>query len=79
VTGYRLLLLAAFAEANYSQGNFAKAASLYERSVVHYGEIEHFRDQGAEMCKIGMCLGNLQDSGGAASWYGKDYTRNAKP
>ena len=57
--------------ANYHHKHFARAASLWERSVQLLGDLERFREQGGVMCRIGGCRMYLDDAAGATSWFEK--------
>ncbi|KAJ1464688.1 hypothetical protein T484DRAFT_1868176, partial [Baffinella frigidus] len=64
-------LIESFAVANLNQGHFAKAASLFQRSVQILGKLERFTEQGAAMCRVGECFLRLNDAKGAETWYQK--------
>ena len=64
-------LFMAFAWANYEQGDFGKAASLFQRRAQLLGKMERFRDQGAEMCKAGDCFVHLHDATAAETCFQK--------
>jgi tetratricopeptide (TPR) repeat protein len=64
-------LISWFAEANFKQGLFDKAASLLQRRVQVLGNLERFREQGEDMCHVGECFVHLNDAKGAETWYHK--------
>ena len=64
-------MILAFACANFNQGHFAEAASLYQRRVQVLGKLERFTEQGHDMCLVGDCFLRLNNSEGAEMWYQK--------
>ena len=58
-----------FAAANLGEGQWDKAASLYQRRAQVLGKLERFRDQAADMCMVGDCFVHLEDAKGADKWY----------
>jgi len=72
----QLTMLQDFAQANFNTGNFAKAASLFQRCVPRLGKMERFRDQATTMSEVGESLIFLNESQpgafeGAGVWYEK--------
>ena len=68
---HQVKLIHYFASANVEQLHFAKAASLFQRSVELLGKLERFSEQGTDMCHVGDCFLQLGDAKGGEMWLQK--------
>ena len=62
-------LISGFAGANFFEGHYEKAASLFQRSVQVLGKMERFAEQGGDMCRVGDCFLRLNDVRCAETWF----------
>ncbi|KAJ1474988.1 hypothetical protein T484DRAFT_3213394 [Baffinella frigidus] len=64
-------MLDAFAVAHFKEKHFEKSAIFYEKSLPILGKMERYRDQGSNMCQIGQCFSNINDTPRAVPWFNK--------